>query len=163
MGRWVEHTLEPVADGSSRILLLGTMPSPKSREAGFYYAHPRNRFWQVMEALFGEAIPTDREGRIAFLLRRHIALWDVLASCVIEGADDASIREPVPNDIGRILRMAEIRAVFTTGSAAARLYARYCLPVTGREAIALPSTSPANCRMSLEALVKAYRPICCYL
>lgn len=163
MGQRVVHTLEPVMDGASRVLLLGTMPSPKSRQAGFYYAHPQNRFWRVMEALFGEAIPSDREGRRSFLLRRRIALWDVLASCVIEGADDGSIREPVPNDMARILRTAEIRAVFTTGSAAARLYARYCLPVTGREAIALPSTSPANCRMSLEALVEAYRPICRYL
>ena len=100
----VLHTLEPVWNESSRVLILGTMPSPKSRETGFYYGHPQNRFWRVMADLFGEPFPPAPAQRRELVLRRGIALWDVLASCVIRGADDASIREPKPNDIGALLR-----------------------------------------------------------
>lgn len=153
------HMIQPVYDERSEILILGTMPSPKSREAGFYYAHPQNRFWRVLADVFGEDVPQGTQDRRAFALRHRIALWDVLAQCDIEGAQDQTIRNPVPNDIGRILRAAPVQAVFTTGAAAAKLYKRYCLPQTGREAIALPSTSSANCRMPYETLLQAYRVI----
>ena len=159
----VLHPLEPVADAGSRVLLLGTMPSPKSREAGFYYAQPQNRFWRVLAALWGEETPAGTQERLAFARRHHIALWDVLRACSIEGADDGSIRQPEVNDLRQVLERADIRAIFTTGAKAAALYKRYCLPVTGRPAIPLPSTSPANCRVTLDGLTEAYRAILAYI
>ena len=102
----VLHPLEPVADAGSRVLLLGTMPSPKSREAGFYYAHPQNRFWRVLAALWGEETPAGTQERLAFARRHHIALWDVLRACSIEGADDGSIRQPEVNDLRQVLERA---------------------------------------------------------
>lgn len=155
----VLHTLDPVLDSDSRILILGTMPSPASRAAGFYYGHPRNRFFRVLSDLFGEPLPEGREARVAFLLRHHIALWDVLASCEIDGADDSSIRDPVPNDFSGLLEKTDIQAVFTTGRKAGELYRRYALPVTGIPAYLLPSTSPANARISYEELLAAYKII----
>ena len=159
----VTHDFAPVFNEESRILMLGTMPSPKSRETGFYYGHPRNRFWKVVSDVCGEKLPVAREDKIAFALRNKIAVWDVLAGCEIEGADDSSIRNPVPNDMSRILEYADIRAIFTTGTKAAQLYKRNCYPKTGMEAYALPSTSPANCRMTYEELYRAYSGICKYL
>lgn len=159
----VIHEFDPVFNEESRILMLGTMPSPKSRETGFYYGHPRNRFWKVVSDVCGEELPGTREDKIAFALRNKIAVWDVLAGCEIEGADDSSIRKPEPNDMSRILDHADIRAVFTTGTKASQLYRRYCYPKTGIEAVALPSTSPANCRVTYEELYQAYSVICRYL
>ena len=155
----VTHPLEPVFDGRSRVLVLGTMPSPKSREAGFYYGHPQNRFWRVLARLFDEPVATMNERRRDQLLRHHIALWDVLASCRISGASDASIADAVPNDLGRILDAAPIEAVFCTGAKSAELYARLCEPATGIPAVKLPSTSPANAAVKLDALVEAYRAL----
>ena len=160
----VIHPLAPVFDAHSRVLILGTMPSPKSRETGFYYGHPQNRFWRVMAELLDEPFPASREERLALALRRHFALWDVLASCVIRGADDGSIREPEANDLSAVLSAAPIEAIFTTGTKAAALYRKLCLPKTGVEAISLPSTSAANCRFySYEQLVKAYAAVKEYL
>lgn len=160
----VIHPLAPVFDERSRVLILGTMPSPKSRETGFYYGHPQNRFWRVMAELLDEPFPASREERLALALRRHFALWDVLASCVIRGADDGSIREPEANNLSAVLSAAPIEAIFTTGTKAAALYRKLCLPKTGMEAIALPSTSAANCRFySYEQLVKAYAAVKEYL
>lgn len=154
----------PVFDASSKILLLGTMPSPKSRETGFYYGHAQNRFWRVLADLLREEVPTGKEERIKFLLRHQIALWDVLESCVISGADDGSIRMPKANDLSVILDKAPIMAIFTTGTKAAKLYQKLCFPLTGRQAVALPSTSPANCRRyTYETLREAYRVILPYL
>ncbi len=155
----VTHAFEPVFDQNSRILVLGTMPSPASRQNGFYYSHPRNRFWPVMAEVLGEPLPTTPEEKRELALRRGIALWDVLASCTIAGAEDASIRRPVANDLSVIFKTADIRAVFTTGGKAHQLYRRYCLPITGMEDIALPSTSPANCRISMDELVYSYQCI----
>lgn len=161
----VTHTIEPVFDGRSRVLVLGTMPSPASRAAAFYYGHPQNRFWRVMERLFG--LP-DRElsengARRLFLLRERIALWDVLSSCRIAGASDASIADARPNDLTRVLAAAPIEAVFTTGSKAHALYRRFDEELLGMPAIALPSTSAANARMRLPELVERYRVILDYL
>lgn len=158
MSEFVVHPLEPVFDKNSRVLVLGTMPSPKSREYGFYYSHPQNRFWRVVSDLYGEPLPRTNEEKTALLLRRRIALWDVLKSCRIDGADDASIRDPVPNEIAGLLAKTNIRAVFTTGTKAAALYRRFCRKQTGLDATALPSTSPANCRFyTYEKLLEAYR------
>lgn len=155
----LNHTIEPVFDKDSRILILGSFPSPKSREAGFYYGHAQNRFWKVLGAVLEEEFPDSTAGKKEILLKRHIALWDVLASCDIEGASDSSIRNPVPNDFKRIFTSAPIRAVFTTGKTAGKLYARF----TGTNSIILPSPSPANCAMGMEKLISAYSAILPYL
>ncbi|WP_080803360.1 DNA-deoxyinosine glycosylase [Arabiibacter massiliensis] len=156
----VRHEIEPVFDERSRVLVLGTMPSPASRAAGFYYSHPQNRFWRVLAALFGEPEPEGSEARAAFALAHGIALWDVLASCDIAGASDASIARPVPNDLARIARTAPLEAVFTTGAKAGALYRRLCAGMLpGIPHVQLPSTSPANARMRTADLVAAYRPL----
>jgi len=136
--------------------VLGTMPSPASREKQFYYGHPRNRFWPVLAAVFGAPVPETRGERRRFALERGIALWDVLASCVIAGASDASIRRPIANDFPALFARAPVTRVYTTGAKAFALYQRLCAPATGIDAVPLPSTSPANCRLSFDALVAAY-------
>ena len=153
------HSIEPVFDAESRVLILGTMPSPKSREVQFYYGHPQNRFWRVLAAVLGEEVPQSVPEKKAMLLRHRIALWDVLAECEITGASDASIRNPVANDLSVILDHAPVQAVFTTGATAWKLYTRLQKPHTGIEAVRLPSTSPANCAVKMEALTEAYKAI----
>ena len=160
---YVEHTLKPIYNTDSKILILGTMPSPKSREYGFYYSHPQNRFWRIVSDLYGQQLPVSNDEKTIFLLRNHIALWDVLKSCRIDGADDASIRDPIANDIASLLEQTNIRVVFTSGTKAFALYKRFCLELSGIPAIALPSTSPANCRhYDYERLKAAYRIILDY-
>lgn len=157
----VTHTIPPVFNGCSRVLVLGTMPSPASREVGFYYGHPQNRFWRVMERLFElpDHALVQNDARTAFLLEHGIALWDVLAACEIAGASDASIADPVPNDLTRILDAAPIQQVFTTGGKAAQLCRRFDGQLLKERSIpltSLPSTSAANARMRLDDLVAAY-------
>ena len=152
----VTHEIQPVFDSRSRVLLLGTMPSPASREQGFYYGHPQNRFWRVLAAIFDEPAPRTIEEKRDMLLRHHIALWDVLASCEIEGASDASIRDAQPNDLARIFDAADIRAVFATGTKAGELYRKLIEPTLDAPCTTLPSTSPANAKMKLADLVDAY-------
>ena len=159
----VNHEFGPFFDENSRILILGTIPSPKSSEMGFYYGHPRNRLWMILADVLGEDIPKTIEERKAFLTRNHIALWDVLESCEINGADDASIKEPKPNDMNVVLEKADIKAIFTTGGKATKLYKKLCLPLCGMSSIGLPSTSPANCGCSYETLRAAYVQILQYL
>lgn len=153
----IVHPIPPVFDSQSRVLILGTMPSPKSRESGFYYGHPQNRFWRVLAALWNEQVPETTEEKRAFALQHGIALWDVLASCSIVGASDASIRDAVPNPIGDLLRQTRIHSVVTTGKTAGKLYQKFCFPQTRKTAIVLPSTSPANCRIPMETLITEYK------
>ncbi len=155
----VFHTLDPVYSQESRVLILGSMPSPKSREYGFYYAHPQNRFWKVIAGVYCEGDINTIQKRRRFLLRHNIALWDVLASCDINGASDASIKNPEPNNIRMLLENSKIEKIFTTGMKAYSLYKKLCFKDTGIEAVLLPSTSPANARMSLAELVSAYGAI----
>lgn len=155
----VWHTLPPLYQADSKVLILGTMPSPKSREAGFYYAHPQNRFWPVLSAVLGEPLPETIEGRREMCLRRGVALWDVLSTCEIEGASDAAIRSPEPNDIGWLLGQTQIRALFATGAKAAELYQKLVFPSVGVPVRRLPSTSPANAAWTLPRLTEAYRVI----
>jgi len=159
----ITHAFHPVFDSESRILILGTMPSPKSRELGFYYSHPRNRFWPVLARIFGEDVPETPEEKANFALRHKIALWDVLAECDIEGASDSSIKNAVPNDISIILNSADIKAIFTTGATAAKFYKKFIEPESKIPAIALPSTSPANAKVKFEELVEEYRKILDYI
>ena len=158
MRQTIDHPLEPVVFPDARILILGTMPSVKSRENGFYYTHPQNRFWRVMAAVAGVPVPLDNAQRLAFCRAHHLALWDVLRRCDIEGSDDGSIRAPVANDLSVVFNQADIKAVFTTGTRAFQLYRRLCRSLTGREAVPLPSPSPANCRyFTFASLVERYK------
>ena len=166
------HQIPPVWDSESEVLILGTMPSPKSREAGFFYMHPQNRFWKVLPAVFGETLrcpnnSPDREAAILerrdFLLRHHIALWDVLASCQISGAADSSIKNARPNDFDEILGHSKIKRLFCTGKTAWSLWKKTCAEKYEEPyqltVECLPSTSPANAACSLEKLIEAYKVI----
>ncbi|MGI6173978.1 MAG: DNA-deoxyinosine glycosylase [Christensenellales bacterium] len=153
----LKHTFPPVHDAFSRILVLGTFPSVKSRETLFYYGHPQNRFWRVLADVFRENVPTSIEEKTALLLRNRVALWDVAGECEIEGSADTSIRRVVPNDIGRILAACPIEHIYANGHTAYALYQKLIYPDTGREIARLPSTSPANCRLSYEALLTAWQ------
>lgn len=161
---YLTHPFDPIYDRTSRILILGTMPSPKSRENQFYYTHPQNRFWRVISELLGEPIPQTNQERTAFLLKNHIALWDVLRSCDIHGAEDSSIRQAAVNDFSKILSHSSIAQVFTTGKKSYDLYNKYCEVQTGIPAIYLPSTSPANQgRYPYERLLEEWKIIKKYL
>ncbi len=153
----LSHTIPPVYDAFSRVLVLGTFPSVKSRETGFYYGHPQNRFWRVLADVFRETVPADTAEKRALLLRNHVALWDVAGECEIEGSADTSIRRAVPNDIGRILAACPIEYIYANGNTAHALYQKLVFPDTGREIARLPSTSPANCRLSYGALLTAWQ------
>lgn len=155
----VFHGIEPVFDKNSKILVLGSFPSVKSREGHFFYHHPQNRFWKVVARELECQVPQSVEQKKKMLLEHHIAVWDVIASCEIEGSSDSSIRNAVPNDVKRILEDTAIEQIFTNGATADRLYRKYCLKDTGKEAIRLPSTSPANAPYSLERLVEEWRVI----
>ncbi len=156
----VVHPLKPIYDRNSKVLILGSMPSVKSRELGFYYAHPQNRFWKILAKIYNEPIATTIEARKNFLLKHHIALFDVIQSCDIISSSDSSIKNPIPNDFTPILETANIKAIFTTGRKAYQLYNKYCYSKTGTVAKILPSTSPANCRKGIEEeLLLAYSQI----
>ncbi len=147
------HTFEPVYDCNSKILILGSFPSVKSREVNFFYGHPQNRFWKVTSSIFECRPPNTIEEKKAFLLNNNIALWDTIHSCDIIGSSDSSIKNVVPSDINIILNSADIKAVFANGAASHKLYMKFCYPLTNREAVKLPSTSPANAAFSLEKLI----------
>lgn len=151
------HTFGPVFDKDSRILILGTFPSVKSRETSFYYGHPQNRFWKVTAALVKEPVPETIGEKKTMLLRNRIAIWDVIAECDIKGSSDASIRNVVPSDIGRILKEADIAGIYANGAKAEELYIKYIRNSLGRDIVKLPSTSPANASFSLERLIEAWR------
>ena len=153
----LNHPILPVYDGESKILILGSFPSVKSREQQFFYGHKQNRFWRVLAQVLDCAVPESIAEKRTMLLAHHIAVWDVIASCEITGSSDASIRNVVPNDLSRILSCADIRSIYTNGAKAHQLYQKYIFPVNGREAFALPSTSPANAGYSLERLVEAWK------
>ncbi len=153
------HPIPPVFDGHSRILILGSFPSVKSREEGFFYGHPRNRFWRVLARVTGEEAPGTVAEKKAFLLRQQIALWDVIHSCDITGSSDASIRNVQVNDLGLILDRGQIREIFVNGRTSERFYRKYAEPVTKRPAVCLPSTSPANAAWSEERLAEAWKII----
>lgn len=149
------HPFAPVFDEKCRVLILGTFPSVKSRENAFYYGHPQNRFWKVLAAICEEVAPETMEEKTAMLLRRHIALWDVIAQCDIVGSGDSSIKNAVPNELSIVLQKASIEKVLLNGQTAGRLYMKHHkdldLPYT-----VLPSTSPANAAWQLDKLTNAW-------
>lgn len=153
------HTIPPVFDSESRVLILGSLPSLKSAEEGFFYAHPQNRFWRVLANVLSEKIPTDKNEKINLLLSNDIALWDVVRACDITGSSDSSIKNAEPNDIENIIAHSHIRKIYTNVSAAHKLYNKYIAEKIGIEAKLLPSTSPANASWSFERLCDAWKSI----
>ena len=151
--------VKPVYNEHSQILILGSMPSKKSREAKFYYAHPQTRFWGILAKLFQESIVDKRN----FVLKHNIALWDVISACDIEASSDASIKNVIPNDLTKILNTSPIKAIFTNGKTAEKYYQKYIYPLTKISSICLPSTSPANCRIKEEQLIEEWSTILKYL
>lgn len=153
------HNIPPLFDENSEILILGSFPSQKSREAQFFYGHPQNRFWLVLSEVLGEKLPQRIDEKREMLLKNKIALWDVIASCEIVGSSDSSIKNAVPNDVSGIIKKSNIKRIFVNGKTAEKYYNRYILDSTQIPAIALPSTSPANAAYSLERLVDEWKII----
>ena len=160
MGReFIIHPIPPTFDENSEILILGSFPSVRSREMGFYYGHPQNRFWKVMAALYGEPVPQGADERRSFLLRNRVAAWDVIGSCTITGSSDSSIRDAAANDLRPILSGSRVSRIFVNGKTAEKVYRRYTEPILGIRAVCLPSTSPANAAYSLERLIGEWREL----
>ena len=155
----IKRNFGPVYDEDSRILILGSFPSVKSREAAFYYGHPQNRFWPLMGRLLEREIPQDIEGRKALMLENRIALWDTIEECDIIGSSDSSIRNVLPVDIMKILDTAGIQEIYCNGATSFRLFMKYLNPVCGRTPVRLPSTSPANAACSIERLYEEWKVI----
>ena len=148
----IKHPFGALYAPDSRVLILGSFPSVKSREENFFYGHPQNRFWKVTSMVFGEKLPETIPEKKAFLLRNKIALWDVIESCDITGSSDSSIKNVTMNDFSKILSSSQIEKIFVNGKTAERLYNKYALSNTGIPCICLPSTSPANAAWSVEKL-----------
>lgn len=159
----VKHEIPPIYDKNSKILVLGSFPSVKSRESQFFYHHPQNRFWKVLSSVVGVDTPTSIEEKKKFLLDNNIALWDVIASCDIEGSSDSSIKNVVANDLDKIIENCNIKQIFCNGGKSYELYRKYCEKDTNLKAIKLPSTSPANARFSLEKLIAEWNIILNYI
>lgn len=153
------HPFDPVWDENSRVLILGSLPSARSRQEGFYYGHPQNRFWRLLAALFDAPTPASIPEKKALLLSNGVALWDAAASCEIEGSADATIRSARPNDVAGLLARCPIARIYANGQTAAKLYRQLIEPDTGRPIVALPSTSPANAAWGMERLLKAWETI----
>lgn len=153
------HTFGPLYDENSTILILGSFPSVKSREQQFYYGHPQNRFWKVLSEVTGDALPLSIEEKKQFLLRNHIALWDVIESCEITGSSDSSIKNVKVNAISELLDKTNIERVFVNGGKAFELYQKYIYPQCGVSCIKLPSTSPANAAWNLKRLCEEWKQI----
>lgn len=152
----VVHPFDPCYDQNSKILILGSFPSIKSREMGFYYGHPQNRFWKVLELIFDEEIGKDVDSRRNFLLNHHLACFDVIYECDIVGSSDASIENPICTDIKKVLKSSAIKKILTNGKTAHRLYQKYMQKETGIEDCCMPSSSSANAACSLETLKECY-------
>ena len=155
----IEHPFPPLYNQDSRVLILGSFPSVKSREQMFFYGHPQNRFWRVIAAIFDEEVPATIDEKKALILNHRLALWDSIASCQIKGSSDASIQNVKANDISMILNKCNIENIYCNGRKSHEMYCRYIQPDSGREAVCLPSTSPANARWTLDLLIDAWSVI----
>ena len=153
------HPIPPIFDENSKILILGSFPSVKSREEMFFYGHKQNRFWKVISAVFGENEPKTVPEKKSFLLNNGIAVWDVIASCDIKGSADSTIKNVTPNDLLPILKTAKIEKIFVNGGTAARFYKKYVEQKIGIKATTLPSTSPANAAWSAERLTNEWKKL----
>lgn len=151
------HSIKPIYDENSKILILGSFPSVKSREKAFYYAHPQNRFWRLLAGIFEEEdIPSTNDEKTVFLLSHKIALFDVIASCEITGSSDSSIHNVVPNDLIPILKSADILEIYCNGATSYKLYEKQLERITGIKAHLLPSTSPANAAWTFDRLTEKW-------
>ena len=155
----IQHPFGPLFSEQSRVLILGSFPSVKSREQNFFYGHPQNRFWKVIAAVTGQPVPKTIDEKRQLILTQRLALWDSIASCEITGSSDASIRNVQVNDLSIILDQCDIRQIFCNGKKSHELYHKYIEKETGRPAACLPSTSPANAQWSLEKLIEAWSVI----
>ena len=153
----VVHTFGPHYNEDSRILILGSFPSPASREVGFYYGHPRNRFWQILTEVYGVPLPKSVEEKKALVLANGLALWDVIEECDIIGASDSSVKNVVPTDIPSLLAQTRVERILCNGALSKKIYDKYQLEYTGIPTIQMPSTSPANAAWSLERLIEEWR------
>ena len=153
------HPIPPLYDADCKILILGSFPSVKSREAMFFYGHPQNRYWKLIARLFDEDIPETIEQKKHLVLSRHIAMWDAIHSCTITGSSDSSIRDVVPNDLSVILDNSRVEKIFCNGATSHKLYMKYIFPMTQIKAVKLPSTSPANAAFTLDRLTKEWSVI----
>ena len=153
----IQHPFPPLYDEKSKILILGSFPSVKSREQMFFYGHPQNRFWKVISAVFDSELPKTIDEKREFLLSNKIALWDVIASCDIVGSSDISIKNVVANDLTQILKSADIKKIFVNGKTAEKYYNKYIKDTINKEAVCLPSTSPANAMWSIEKLTEEWK------
>ena len=153
----LKHTFEPVFDAESKILILGSFPSVKSRENNFFYGHPQNRFWKVMANVLEWKVPVTIEEKKEMLLENHVAVWDVIASCSIQGSSDTSIKDVVVNDFSKILEKSKVERIYVNGGKAYELYHKYAEKATGIKAVKLPSTSPANAAWNLEKLTVIWK------
>ena len=151
------HPIPPLFDEESEVLILGSFPSVKSREANFFYGHPQNRFWKMIAKVFDEDVPTTIDEKKKLILSHHLAMWDVIAECDIEGSSDSSIKNVKANDLSVITDNAKIKKIIVNGKTAEKMYNRYILNKTGIDAIVLPSTSPANAAWSLDKLIEAWK------
>ena len=152
----LQHPFGPLFNEDSRVLILGSFPSVKSREQNFFYGHPQNRFWKVIAAVNGQPVPQSIEDKKKLILTNGLALWDSIASCEITGSSDASIKNARANDISIILDNCSIERIYCNGRKSHELYRKYIEPQTGREAVCLPSTSPANAQWTLDMLIEAW-------
>lgn len=152
------HNIPPIYNKESHILILGSFPSVKSREAQFFYHHPQNRFWKILEQLY-EVSLTNIEEKKSFLFSSHIALWDVIQTCDIQGSSDASIEQVIVNDIASLLNQTQIHTIYCNGAKSYQLYMKYIYPSTHIQAIQLPSTSPTNAIYSLDKLLEKWQVI----
>ncbi len=155
----IEHPIKPLYDAESRILILGSFPSVKSREVMFFYGHPQNRYWRLIAEILGEEKPETVEEKAAMMHKYHIAMWDVIGSCDIIGSSDTSIKNVKANDLGEILNNSKITRIYVNGGTAEKFYKKYTEKVTGIKAVRLPSTSPANAAWQMERLKEAWKVI----
>lgn len=155
----IEHPFPPLYDKNSRVLILGSFPSVKSREQLFFYGHTKNRFWKVIATVVGCDEPQTIDEKKEFLLNNKIALWDVIASCDITGSADSSIKNVTANDISEIINTAKIKNIYVNGKTAEKYFKKYLEKKINQTAICLPSTSPANATWSVERLVEAWSVI----
>lgn len=155
----VVHSFEPVYDADSQILILGTLPSVKSRETHFYYGHKQNRFWKLLARIYGEDLPETIEEKKSLLLRNHVAIWDVIYSCDIQGSSDSSIKNVVPTNLKQLLSASSVTRIYANGNKAGALYKKYQQGHTGMDITVLPSTSPANAAWSFDRLYEVWNII----
>ncbi|HBB28659.1 MAG TPA: DNA-deoxyinosine glycosylase [Clostridiales bacterium] len=155
----IKHTFEPIFNKDSKILILGSLPSVKSREEGFYYGHPQNRFWSVFSSIYNLEIPKTIDEKIKMLINNNIAIWDVIESCDIIGSSDSSIKNVIPADLSKILNNSNIQNIYANGKTASKLYKKYSEKNTGIKIIELPSTSPANATYTLDRLIEVWKVI----